>query len=482
LAPVLRLLARSALVAASLIAAGSAGGSITAAKQTAPAAPLWLGFQDDATFRWGTERQAMLDRAVHAGGTIIRTNVYWWQIAPQRPADARDPFDPGYHFDDLDQLVRDSQARGISLLLTIWGTPPWANGGKGKNYAPTRAADLTNFAYALASRYSGRFPGFPYVGFYSIWNEPNLQQFLAPQFNASGKPVAPRAYATLYKAGYAGVKGGNLTAKVAIGETSPRGHDKPTTNVQPSESPGGFAQQLSKFKGLKFDAWAHHPYPTQPGLPPTQQGTWPNVTLAQLPRFELSLDKWFKRKKIPIWVTEYAYQTRPPGSLGVTPAKQALYLRQGLIKLESDARVKMIIWFTFRDSAANPWKSGLLTQSGAAKPGLAAFTKNAATVTARNNTLAISSKLAIQPVRLSALPIAYFSGPGTQLGLTWRVFTIDGVSQTANQAIVLIGRDGWVTLPVEFRPHAGGRYVLNISGTDPSGHPLIAKRTLVAVS
>ncbi len=325
----LRLLVRSALVAASLIAAGSAGGSISATKQAAPPARLWLGFQDDATFRWGTERQAMLDRAARAGTTIIRSNVYWWQIAPERPTVARDPFDAGYHFDDLDQLVRDSQARGISLLLTIWGTPPWANGGKGKNVAPTRAADLTNFAYALASRYSGRFPGFPYVGFYSIWNEPNLQQFLAPQFDASGKPVAPRAYATLYKAGYAGIKSGNSTAKVAIGETSPRGHDKPTTVVQPSESPGGFAQQLSKFKGLKFDAWAHHPYPTQPGLPPTQQGTWPNVTLAQLPRFELSLDKWFKRKNIPIWATEYGYQSKPPGTLGVSLAKQALYLRAG---------------------------------------------------------------------------------------------------------------------------------------------------------
>ena len=40
----------------------------------------------------------MLDRAPEAGTPIIRTNVYWWQIAPKRPAEASDPFDPAYRF------------------------------------------------------------------------------------------------------------------------------------------------------------------------------------------------------------------------------------------------------------------------------------------------------------------------------------------------------------------------------------------------
>ena len=46
-------------------------------------------------------------------------------------------------------------------------------------------------------RYSGRFSGYPFVRFYSIWNESNLQLFLAPQFDAKGKSVAPRNYAKL---------------------------------------------------------------------------------------------------------------------------------------------------------------------------------------------------------------------------------------------------------------------------------------------
>jgi Cellulase (glycosyl hydrolase family 5) len=480
-----RVLVRSAVVLVALVAVASAGGAVSATAPKAPKPPparLWLGFQDDSSFRWGTSRDAMLDRAMRAGTTIFRTNVYWSQIAPTRPANARDPFDPAYKFDDLDQLARAAQQRGISLFLTIWGTPDWANGGDGQNYAPTSVGDLNDFAYALASRYSGRYPGYPYVGFYSVWNEPNLQQFLAPQFDAKGKPVAPAIYGAMYKAGYAGIKAANPTAQVAIGETSPRGHDKVVSGVQPSESPGRFAQALSKVKGLKFDAWAHHPYPTAPGLPPTQQARFPNVTLAQLPLFEKSLDTWFKRKNIPIWVTEYAYQSKPPGTLGVTLAKQALYLTQGLTTLERDPRVKLVIWFTFGDTLENPWKSGVVGESGAGKPSLTAFTKNAAAVTTRNNTVAVSSKRSVQAIRLSALPIAYYEGPGAQVGLDWRLFSTRGISLTANQRLVTVGRDGWVTLPVTFRPKKGGRYVLKVSGSDRDGHPLVAKLTLVAVT
>ena len=41
-------------------------------------------------------------------------------------------------------------------MITIWATPPWANGGSGPNVAPTRSADLTDFGRAIADRYSGR--------------------------------------------------------------------------------------------------------------------------------------------------------------------------------------------------------------------------------------------------------------------------------------------------------------------------------------
>jgi hypothetical protein len=99
--------------------------------------------------RYGADRQQELDdvRAAHA--TVIRTLVEWRTVAPTRPRSAASPFDPVYRFADLDELVRNAQARGMEMLLTIWGTPGWANGNKGPQYLPTRTADFQQFAKAL---------------------------------------------------------------------------------------------------------------------------------------------------------------------------------------------------------------------------------------------------------------------------------------------------------------------------------------------
>ena len=109
--------------------------------------------------------------------------------------------------------MRNTQVRDMEVIITLWGTPKWANGGKTPNFMPKKLSDFTAFARAVASRYSGRYPGYPYVRFFSIWNESNLQLFLAPQFDAKGKSVAPRNYAKLAAAGYAGIKAGNRSRK-----------------------------------------------------------------------------------------------------------------------------------------------------------------------------------------------------------------------------------------------------------------------------
>ncbi len=159
---------------------------------------------------------------------------------------------------------------------------------------------MADFGRAIADRYSGRHAGFPHVGRYSIWNEPNLEIFLAPQFDRNGTIASPRTYATLYRAGHAGIKAGNPTALVAIGETSNQGRDRPAKGAAAdSVAPGTFARLLAREPNLSFDAYATHPYPTRPDAPPTERVRWPNVTLSQLPRFEKSLDRWFKRRGHP---------------------------------------------------------------------------------------------------------------------------------------------------------------------------------------
>ena len=71
-----------------------------------------------------------------------------------------------------------------------------------------------------------------------------------------------------------------------------------------------FAKLLSQQKGIKFDAWAHHPYPTAPFAKPTEKVRYPNVTLSTMPKFEKDLHTWFKRT-VPIWITEYGHETKP---------------------------------------------------------------------------------------------------------------------------------------------------------------------------
>ena len=101
---------------------------------------MWVGFQDDPSFRWRQDRAAVLDQAATTNSGLVRTTVYWSRIAPRKPANASSPFDSAYRWDDLDELVRGLQFRGIEAMLTIWGTPDWANGGKGPNYAPSNPA------------------------------------------------------------------------------------------------------------------------------------------------------------------------------------------------------------------------------------------------------------------------------------------------------------------------------------------------------
>jgi hypothetical protein len=352
-----------------------------------------IGFYDDASFRWSPERTTNLEAAAATGASVIHTTAAWSRIAPKRPAHAADGNDPAYRLGDLDELVSNASSSGLRVMININGTPQWANGGRTPNHMPKRLADLTTFAKMLAGRYNGHH-GLGNVRLWSVWNEPNLQLFLTPQFSPAKKVTAvkivrgkkvkytkrtftivgPANYAKLYKAAYAGIKAGNKVAQVAIGETSNLGRDTPTALRGQSQSvaPGTFARLLAKQKGLKFSAWATHPYPTEPDAKPLQKVRYPNVTLALLPRFETNLRKLFHRE-VPIWITEYGYQTKPAQPHGVTYAKQAAYAKQALSLARADRDVHMFVWFTFRDSPGNVWKSGLEQANGTHKPSYAAF-------------------------------------------------------------------------------------------------------------
>ena len=153
-----------------------------AAPASLAAERMWVGFHDDPSFRWVTNRQELVAGSAQNNASIIRLLVQWNLAAKTRPANATDPFDPAYELDDVDEAVRSAQENDQEVILTISGTPRWANGGKNPNRMPTRVGDLT-LSPARSLLGTPVALGYPFVRFWAIWNEPNLQGFLSPQFD-----------------------------------------------------------------------------------------------------------------------------------------------------------------------------------------------------------------------------------------------------------------------------------------------------------
>jgi hypothetical protein len=433
------------------------------------AAPhLYVGFLDDQAFRWEPERIANFDRARQEGATVVRSIVNWSVAAPQRPRRAGDPFAPEYRLGDVDELVRNAEQRGMEVLLTIWGTPAWANGGARPNVAPADPGDLRDFAHALAARYSGRHPGYPFVRFYTVWNEPNAGQFLSPQFDAAGRPVAPRVYASLVAAAYAGIKSASPKALVAAGETGARGRDEPRAHVQDTESPARFARLVAAAAPrLRFDAWAHHPYPRNDLTHPDAPQAWPAVGFTGLGRFDGALARWFGRAAVPLWVTEVAYRTSPEIPGAAPYPLQADYLARVLELARAQPGVSMLVWFVFRDEPGEPWQSGLLDHSGRAKPSLARFAE-ASLPTARDLRVQADPARLVHDFSVPALELRSHLDPGARLGVRYSLEAC-GKSVAGGMTATRMGADGWVPVTTQFRVLPGTTYRLDLRIEDVHG-------------
>jgi hypothetical protein len=423
-----------------------------------------IGFYDDISFRWSSDRTQNLNEAAAAGASVIHTTAYWPELAPSRPAAALDGDDPSYHLGDLDELVGQATARGMRVMIDISGTPKWANGGKTPNVMPKRLSDLTAFARMLATRYNGH-NGHGAVSLFSVWNEPNLGLFLMPQFR--GKTiVGPANYAKLYRAAYAGIKAGNRLAQVAIGETSARGRDKPLKGVSASIAPATFARLLARQKGLRFDAWAHHPYPTSPNLPPLQRVRYPNVTLSTFPQFERDLKKWYHRT-VPIWITEYGHETKPALRSGVSYSVQAKWAKQALSIVRKDPNVQMFVWFTFRDASGNPWKSGLLQPSGSPKPAYTAFGALARLIDGETFSVRAGRSPAL---KLYFPELFYYQGAGGTVGTKWTVTTGNRKVASGLGGDVSFAADQSLRVTLPFRPVKGHTYQVTVEANESGGH------------
>jgi hypothetical protein len=273
-------------------------------------------------------------------------------------------------------------------------------------------------------------------------------------------------------AAYRGIKSGNPLALVAVGETSNRGRNKPIPGVSGSVAPATFAYQLSRVAPkLPFDAFATHPYPTNPFLGPTQKVAWPNVTLTRITQFGKSLEQWFHRR-VPIWITEYGEQTRPEYSLGVSHAKQASDAKVAMQMAADSPYVEMFVWFTIRDSPAT-WQSGLFKAGGSKKPSYAAFSSVSKTITGQSQLIAPGKS---PTVKVYVPFLAYHDARGTTVAVTSKVY--DGkklvAAQFDNKKLAV---DQSVTVTIRFKPVHGKTYRMVADASDV--HAQHDERTIV---
>jgi hypothetical protein len=416
----------------------------------ASAAPrAYLGFLDDESLRWGPGRAAAWSELSAGHASVVRTIVDWREVAPRRPAHAADPFDPAYRFSNLDDFVRDAQKRGIEVLLTLWGTPGWANRGAGPNVPPLNPRDFGRFAEAVATRYSGHIAGYPFARFFSIWNEPNT-----PRFLLAADPVD--AYARLAAAGYDGVKAVSPDAQVAIGETAA------------SHAPAAFLEALAaRDPKLEFDAWAHHPYPARPGLSPGAPEAWPDVGVAELGRLGDDVDRAFGRTGTPLWVTEYA-ESVP----AVSRARQALDLQQAVRLAVAVPRVQMFVWLMLRNHRHEAWQSGLR-----GTPAWRVFRTAARSLDPRNGIATVASSADRAVLQVPALELRYGVPAGEYLSVSYSVRADGRRLRTASEPAAM-GADGWVPVVVRL-PEAQGPATVAVSLQTRDG--AVLHRTLSVV-
>src|SRR5690242_13251559 len=166
-----------------------------------------FGIQDDAWLMYGPGTlQERLTTLEGLGVVLVRFTLRWDQVAPRKPAAQRNPRDRAYRWGVYGDVLDGLHAQGIPVLVTLWGSPRWANGGG----APSRLPRLGigNFATAAARR-------FPWVHLWTVWNEPNSRTFAVP--------VSPSAYVQFaLNPAYAALKAASRANQIAGGVTSPR--------------------------------------------------------------------------------------------------------------------------------------------------------------------------------------------------------------------------------------------------------------------
>jgi hypothetical protein len=392
-----RVLATALFVA---IVAAALGASTASASRG-----LRTGFTDNNIFdpsaSTSANRGMWLDRARAARARIIRISVDWRNMVRNKPKHPTNPADPAYGFARLDSAVRDAKQRGLDVLLTVYRAPDWAEGANPPKriqpgaWKPSPSA-YGKFGQALARRYSGHFQDLPRVRYFEVWGEPNLTQFLAPQWKRK-RTFAPKRYRQLLNHFYAGVHAAQRKATVIAGATSPFGDSRkhqlyPT---HPRMHPIVFLRtvlclngKLKRAKKCKhkphLDAVSAHPLNIENG-PHYKPHSKNDTQVANFSRVRKVLKAAKRAHTVrprghkSLWVTEAGMLSDPPNPKGPPVNTQARWVEEALYLLWKQG-ASVVLNLNIRDPAyiahhvpSGQWTTGIFFRGGKAKPAFKAW-------------------------------------------------------------------------------------------------------------
>jgi len=226
-----------------------------------------------------------------------------------------------------------------------------------------------------------------------VGNEPNLNRFWLPQFNADGSDAAAPAYETLLALTYDALKAASPDVAVFGGAVSPRGGDKPGTG-RDTHSPTVFIKDMGaayRSSGRTdpiMDAYVQHVYEDNSSLPPsTQHPSTTSISLADYDKLVKLLGTAFDGtaqpgSTLPILYGEFGVESQIPASkaklyTGTEPtttkpvdeATQALYYSQAVQLAFCMPNVMGLFLFHLEDEPGlAQWQSGVYYVNGKPKP------------------------------------------------------------------------------------------------------------------
>lgn len=339
-----------------------------------------IGLQDDRMAASSAgDVPGRIAMAQATGTQVLRIDLFWATAAPTKPANGANQADPAYDWSWADNALCGTVKAGMQPIVTVWNAPGWATGGKlgvkgvvWNSKAPTNPQDFADFMSALATRYNGvtQIPGQGtcLVKFYEIWNEPNLQIYLYPQYSGK-KVVSSPKYVKMANLAVPAIKAANPRAVPITGVTGPKGKS--------DNSGRGTIDWVKDLKKYGLKAGSQHSQHIYPSVPPLKQ-TKIFPAWATLPQIVAEVNKLPGGKSKKIYITEASYTTAktPYRKVAFTTAQQAAYMKDIFkVPFVKSARVPVVIWFQLQD---NPnWPGGLLLNSGAQKPSYAQFQRMA---------------------------------------------------------------------------------------------------------